>query len=56
MREYFNFTVAYAKLHLLLGACLDDQGKLVLAVYCQVRVRVRVRVRARARVRVRVRG
>ena len=30
LREYFNFTLAYAKLHLLLGACLQDQGRLVL--------------------------
>ena len=35
LREYFNFTLAYAKLHLLLGACLQDQGRLVLAAYCQ---------------------
>ena len=35
LREYFSFTLAYAKLHLLLGACVQDQGRLVFAVYCQ---------------------
>ena len=31
--RYFNFMVAYAKLYLLFGACVLDQGKLVVAAY-----------------------
>ena len=31
--RYFNFMLAYAKLYLLFGACVCDQGKLVVAAY-----------------------
>jgi len=31
--RYFNFMLAYAKLYLLFGACVADQGKLVVAAY-----------------------
>ena len=31
--SYFNFMLCYAKIHLLLGACLNDNGKLIMATF-----------------------